>query len=204
MNAPTRDLKAKIWERDELDWYVEPVIATEQLLKVEGFIGVVWDPACGAGNIIEACRRVGLDAVGSDIKQRVARRPSWFLREFDFLKEEPKFDGDLAPNIICNPPFFRAKGAEAFIRRSLAFARGKVAVFVDIRFLAGSERANGLFSDHPPARIWVVTPRVSCPPGSYLAAGNKAGNGSSDWVWLVWDLTAPRTATTFHWLRAVA
>jgi hypothetical protein len=32
--------------------------------------------------------------------------------------------------------------------------------------------------------------------------GNKAEGGTANWVWLVFDLTAPRTATTFHWLSA--
>ena len=100
-----------------------------------------------------------------------------------------------------NPPFVRAKGAEAFIRKALALASGKVAAFVDIRFIASAKRANGLFADFPPCRIWVVIPRPSCPPGSYLEAGNKAGGGTADWCWIVWDKTAPTQATHFGWLR---
>ena len=150
----TRERKSKIWERDPLDWYQEPTMATEALLEVERFVGPVWDPCCGGGNI------------------------------------------------VMNPPFFRAKGAEAFIRKALSLATGKVCAFVDIRFIAGAERANGLFAEHCPHRIWIITPRVSCPPGEYLAAGHKAGNGSSDWCWLVWDLTAPKVRTSqTGWLR---
>ena len=66
---------------------------------------------------------------------------------------------------------------------------------------AAQARANGLFAEFPPFRIWIVTPRVSCPPGTYLAAGTKAGNGSSDWCWMVWDLTAPPSPTRVDWLR---
>jgi hypothetical protein len=192
----TRALNAKIWERGDLDFYVEPPRATEQLLAVERFVGHIWDPSCGGGNILDAALARGYGVVGTDIKKRCDRH--WFRGEHDFLAwDQPS----LAQNIVCNPPFFRAKGAEAFIVKALQLAVGKVAMFVDIRFLAGDARANGLFDEHPPSRIWVVTPRVSCPPGEWLAAGNKAGNGSSDWCWLIYDLTAPIGPTTFGWLK---
>ena len=139
-------------------------------------------------------RRVCTSA--SDIVRRVDRW--WFRRECDFLESD---GAPLAQNIVTNPPFFKAKGAEAFIRKAIELATGKVAVFVDIRFLAGAERAQGLFADHPPHRIWIVTPRVSCPPGAYLAAGNKAGGGSSDWCWLVWSVCDPYNGTSMGWLR---
>ena len=198
MNAPTRDLKAKVWERDALDWYVEDGKVSDALFGVERFVGHIWDPACGGGNILEAALRAGYEVVGSDIQRRTTR--VWFRGERDFLATEES----LAQNIVCNPPFFRAKGAEAFIRKALTLAKGKVAMFLDIRFLAGAERANGLFADHPPHRVWIVTPRVSCPPGDYLAAGNKAGNGSSDWCWCVWDMTAPPAVNSeLRWLRGV-
>jgi|SRR6185312_4665094 len=193
----TRALNAKVWKRDELDWYVEPPRATKALLSVETFLGPVRDPCCGQGNIVSELLASGYAATGSDVVDRTGRA-SWFAGEIDFLT-----CGGRLENICMNPPFFRAKGAEAFIRKALCIAKGKVAAFVDIRFLAGSDRAQGLFSEHPPHRIWVVTPRVSCPPGTYLAAGNKAGNGSSDWCWLVWDRTAPRPyASAFHWLTS--
>jgi len=187
--------QAHVWQRDSLDWYVEPESVTRDLLSVESFVGTVWDPACGGGNIVRAVLASGGEAFGTDIVQRPGEFP--FAGCFDFLKQGSGF----VSNIVMNPPFFRAKGAEAFIRHALAITKGKVAAFVDIRFLAGFERATGLFAEHPPARVWIVTPRVSCPPGDYLAAGGKAGNGSSDWCWLVWDRTLPPSATQIGWLR---
>ena len=191
--------KAHVWERDQLDWYVEPPAATEALLTVERFAGRVFDPCCGQGNIVRTLIDCGVQAYGSDIRQRVWPQPSWFVAEADFLAGDANGPH---PNIVMNPPFFRAKGAEAFIRHAIGQASAKVAAFVDVRFLAGADRANGLFAEHPPHRIWVITPRVSCPPGSFLADGGKAGNGSSDWCWLVWDLTAPAPVRSeFGWLR---
>lgn len=191
-------LQAHVWARDEHDWYVEPVRATQALLSVERFVGEVYDPACGGGNIVTTLRTAGYLAFGTDIVERVTGPVIWFRGVHDFLSAERSLFA--APNIVMNPPFFRAKGAEAFIRKALTLARGKVAAFVDIRFLAGGERASGLYAELPPNRVWIITPRVSCPPGTYLAGGGKAGNGSSDWCWLVWDLTAPRADTRVGWI----
>lgn len=197
----TQERKAKqahVWARDGLDWYVEPAEATRALLRVERFIGRTLDPACGRGNIVRALRDAGYDAVGSDIKRRVAAGTEWFVGEFDFLSIE----GVTYHNICMNPPFYKAKGAEAFIRRALAMVPGKVAAFVDLKFLAGSGRANGIYRELPPHRIWIVTPRPSCPPGEYLEAGGKAGGGTADYCWLVWDNASPSRATVTDWLRA--
>lgn len=189
--------KAHVWAQDPLQWYVEPESVTRQLLTVERFVGQVLDPCCGQGNIVRAMIDCGVVAKGSDI---VCRAPgeNWFLGERDFLQSHVVGWS----NIVMNPPFFRAKGAENFIRHALTQASAKVAAFVDIRFLTGAERANGLFAEHPPHRIWMVTPRVSCPPGAYLAAGNKAAGGTADWCWMVWDLTAPPAGISqIGWLR---
>ena len=192
--------KAHIWKRDALDWYVEPPRATDALISVEGFSGPVWDPACGQGNIVETLRAAGFNAYGTDLELRHGGA-QWWAGCHDFLAQED-YLLSLAPNIVMNPPFFRGKGAEAFIRRALDLAAAKVAAFVDVRFLTGAARAKGLYADHPPDRIWIVTPRVSCPPGEYLEAGNKAGGGTADYCWMVWDLTSPHQGTFLGWLRA--
>lgn len=189
---------AHVWLRDKHDWYVEPTAATEALLKVEAFIGTVWDPACGQGNVIAAFEGRN-PLMGSDIVQRTAAR--WFAGPSDFLALDPQNMAARVENIVTNPPFFRGQGTDAFIRKALEIATAKVAVFTDIRFLAGGGRARGLYRECPPDRIWIVTPRVSCPPGSYLAAGGKASGGSADWCWLVWDRTAPHSDTRLGWLH---
>lgn len=200
MDQVVREKKARIWQRDELDWYVEPIEATTALLQVERFTGYVLDPACGTGNIVRAFVAAGYGSkvYGSDIVRRVARPfPSWWVGESDFLA-----DGLRSNNIVTNPPFFGGKGTESFIRRALAVTSGKVAIFTDIRFLAGGKRARGLWSEFPPHRVWIVTPRVSCPPGEYLANGGKAEGGSADWCWLIWDRTAPpATESRIGWLH---
>ncbi|WP_420408660.1 hypothetical protein [Hoeflea sp.] len=188
---------AHLWERDGLDWYVEPEVATAKLLSKERFVGPIHDPSCGGGNIVRACIEAGYDASGSDIVTRVDPEEPWFLGEYDFLttSEVPTF-----ANVVMNPPFFRAKGAEAFIRKAISVTRGKVCAFVDVKFLAGTGRANGLFSEHKPTRIWIITPRVSCPPGEYLLRGGKASGGTADWCWIVWDMSTSSGSTELGWL----
>ncbi|TDX61951.1 hypothetical protein EDE12_11252 [Methylosinus sp. sav-2] len=201
--ASARTRKSHVWKRDALDWYVEETRASAALFEVERFVGAIWDPACGGGNICDEAARRGYIVVGSDIARRVENKVWWSRTGTrDFLTDA---SAPLAPNIVVNPPFFRGKGTEAFIRKALALARGKVAVFASIGFLAGDARASGLYTEHTPHRIWHVTPRVSCPPGEWLAEGNKAGGGTDDWVWLVWDLTAPCVSfAQTGWLRKSA
>ena len=215
--APTRAKKAKVWARADLEWYVEPERVTTQLLAVERFPGVTWDPCCGGGNVLRALVAAGMVCLGTDLVRRpqlaggdaLTNVSDLFAAEHDFRAGSMgwtpfTFLGawpGAALNLVFNPPFYRAQGTEAFIRRALSVATGKVAAFVDLRFLAGDGRARGLFASHPPTRIWIITPRPSCPPGTYLAEGHEAGNGASDWCWLVWDLTAPQHGTTTDWLR---
>lgn len=189
--------QAHVFARDDLDWYVEPQDCTTALLAVERFQGAVWDPCCGGGNILRAVAAAGLWAIGTDLACRGCV-PGW-RGERDFLDFSP--EEFQAANIIMNPPFGRGLKAEAFIRHALAHpALAKLAVFLDLKFLASYGRACGLYAEHPPSRVYILAPRPSCPPGAYLAAGNKAGGGTADWCWVVWDRTAPATPTTMHWL----
>ena len=189
--------KSHVWEKAEHDWYIEPVKASIGLFCHERFIGGIWDPSCGQGNILEAAIKCGYGnrITGTDL---VRRRDRWFITGgIDFLS----YDGQpKAQNIVCNPPFGRGATAEKFIRKALALATGKVAMFVEVRFLGGKARAQGLFAEVPPSRIWQITPRQSCPPGTFLQAGGKASGGTADHVWIVWDMSAPEGDTTWRWM----
>lgn len=188
---------AQIFERGDLDWYQEPARCTTQLLTVERFTGSVHDPCCGAGTIPNALIGHGYQATGSDIAYRgTGNVPTWWLEPQDFLADRRQYR-----NIAMNPPYFSGKGTEAFIRHALTVASEKVCVFVDRRFLTGKTRANGLYAEHPPTRVWEITPRPSCPPGEWLATGNVAGGGTQDFCWLVWDLTSSAGRTALGWLK---
>ncbi len=182
--------QAQIFERDELDWYVEPARVTAQLLAEEAFSGSVHDPCCGTGSIVLGLIESGYAATGSDVRNRLSEPASWWDGTRDFLVDTRRHE-----NLCMNPPYFSGKGTEAFIRHALEVT------FVDRRFLTGKTRASGLWLEHPPARVWEITPRPSCPPGEWLAAGNAAGGGTADYCWLVWSLTEPYAGTRLGWLR---
>lgn len=185
-----------VWERGDNDWYVEPLRCTHQLCAVEKFVGRIFDPCCGGGNIVKALIAEGYQATGSDIVDR-AGSPPWFIGVSDFLESYVA----RCDNIVMNPPFFKGKGTESFIRKALTITRGKVCAFTEARFLGGKGRANGLYSEFPPSRVYFVTPRPSCPPGKFLQDGGEAKGGTPDYVWLVWDMSRPATTTEFGWLR---
>lgn len=202
--ADARAKNTHSFDRDEDEWYVEPRSVTTQLLAVESFPGTIYDPACGRGNVVEAINEAAgyQKALGTDLINRFHEGlPNWHRGTLDFLAGSVA-DLPGADSIVMNPPFGKAKLAEAFIRRALKVARYKVAVFVDVRFLGGAKRASGLFAERCPSRVWYITPRPSCPPGHYILDGGKVGGGTADYCWLVYDLTAPRPSTyQGGWLR---
>lgn len=203
MPEESRPKNKRIFARAEDDWYVEPERVTSQLLSRERFAGTTWDPACGQGNALYALLNAGFNAVGSDITDRRAAwlrsgHPERFYAG-DFLDPATRWPW-VADNIVTNPPYGRAAKAEAFIRRALDLVPGKVAVFVEMRFLGAHKRASGLFAERPPSRLYFVLPRPSCPPGAYIAAGGKVGGGEADYVWIVWDNAAPASGTQAFWL----
>ena len=195
MSAPV-----KVHDRAADEWFAEPQWASALLLQHETFGPVVWDPACGGGNICKAVMASGRRALGSDIVRRNEEEDhSWWRGTCDFLTWSHRYD--LMLDIITNPPFFRAAGTESFIRHALTMNVSKVAIFTDIKFLASQRRAAGLFVDHPPSRVWIHARRPSCLPGEFIAAGNEAKGSTADWCWLVWERGASEGLTQLGWLR---
>ncbi len=52
----------------------------------------------------------------------------------------------------------------------------------------------------PLARVWLMTPRPSMPPGHTITAGEKPGGGKVDFCWLVWTKGRIGPAD-LRWLR---
>lgn len=177
------------YPRDPHDWYVEPTRATVTLLTRETFPGWTHDPCCGRGNIVETMGAHACMVTGSDLVQRVSA--PWFVGCGDFL-EHPRTYAGLADNIVFNPPFYRATGAETAIRNALATVRGKVAAFVNIRFLMSGGRARGLWRDHPANVTYLLSDRPSCPPGHLYDPEVEASGGTDDFCWVVWHAAPDR------------
>lgn len=153
--------------REKDDYYPTPPHATEALLRVESFLGAVWEPACGQGDISRTLEAAGYSVVSTDLVNRGYGTP-----RIDFLMERES----QAPNIVTNPPF---KMAEDFARHALSMAPHKVAFLLRLNFLEGIARRDVL---ERLARVWVFSKRLT------MVANSTDGKGGMiAYAWFVWD-----------------
>jgi hypothetical protein len=175
------------WHREEHEHYVEPEWCSRRLFDVERFEGAIWDPACGFGRIPQAAIAAGHITAATDIVDRGYYGNSFFgIR--DFIGCDERWD-----NIVSNPPFdiFRP-----FAETALRVARRKVALIWLTRTLPAAR----WLQDTPLAKVLLLTPRPSMPPGYVIASGGKPGGGKQDFCWLIWD-HAHKGAPTIGWLH---
>src|SRR5208337_3210851 len=181
---------AHLWQRDPLDYYVEPFFCSERLFQEIKFSGPLYDPACGSGRIVKAARAAGYQCVGSDIVRR--SEFCWF--EADFLMRPI---GAACPGtIVSNPPF---KHAQAFVERALEVATHEIAMLLPANWRTGDRRSRWL--EQTPLRLILdITPRPSMPPGAVIEAGEDPGGGREDFCWMIWSKShiGPYTG---GWLR---
>jgi hypothetical protein len=172
---------ANIFRRDLHSHYVEPAWCSAKLFQVEDFGAPgarILDPACGWGRILESARDAGFSVVGSDLIDR--RDDPHAFSDFrfsicDFLKSSPVRS---AWSVVCNPPFDHI---QEFCERAIEIATFKAAMLLPLRRLPAAHWLERL----PLQRIYLLTPRPSMPPASYIAAGKKPGGGSQDYCWII-------------------
>lgn len=181
-----KKLDAHIWQREANEHYVEPKWCSTRLFAEEAFEGGVYDPCCGFGTIILSALDAGLKGYGSDLIDRgwdSSRTPHDFLSSGDEQHD----------NIVCNPPF---NIAAEFALHALKLTRRKIAMV----FPTARLNAAHWLHDTPLARVWLMTPRPSMPPGHTITAGKKPGCGKMDFCWLVWSIGRVGPAD-LRWLR---
>ena len=174
-----RSKAAHIFERVDADHYVEPSWVSARLFAVEKFASRIHDPACGWGTILQSAQAAGYRIEGSDI---VRRRNGFVFDVFtkqDFLRVSAHDEPSSEVSIVCNPPFDQV---EKFCRKACTLA-GKVAMIMPVRRLNAAHWLEEL----PLQKIYLLTPRPSMPPGSWLAAGNGAGGGTVDFCWIIFS-----------------
>lgn len=188
---------AHLWERHPDDWYVEEVAPTTELLKVEAFLGAIWDPCCGRAHVLAAAQAAGYEVFGSDIKDRARVVDVPFI-----VAPFAMFPCALAPNVIMNPPYLDGGGIEQFVRQAMSYREvRKIAVFAPSKFLWGQNRALYFYRKCEPARVYMITPRPSAPPGPvWEQAPEEVGGGSEDFCWLIWE----RDEASGSWMGAEA
>jgi hypothetical protein len=162
-----------IFDRDDNDFYVEPAWCSERLFAVEPFAGLIWDPAAGSGTIPRAAGAAGLSEFASDIADHGCGA------RHDFLTASAPTE---AFNVVTNPPFQLAR---AFVERALTLGAVKTAIIFPTARLNAARWLKPL----PLAKVYLLTPRPSMPPGEVIARGEKPGGGKTDFCWLVFDRT---------------
>jgi hypothetical protein len=176
--------KSHIYEREQYGHYVEPSWCSERLFQVEIFSGPILDPFAGFGTIPEAAKAAGHRVFAADIVDR--GYPG--CRVQDFLKREA-----VPPSIVGNPDF---DYVEDFVRHALATGAEKIALICPVARLNAARWLREL----PLKRIWLLSPRPSMPPGSYIAAGGKPKGGRVDFCWLIFE-RGYRGHPEIHWLH---
>jgi len=135
------------YERVKNDAYYTPAWCTEALLRNVEFIGTVWEPAAGNGQMVDVLEAAGLKVYASDIAPT-----SHGIVALDFLSTSPfPLDSNRPAgvrHIVTNPPY---QNAQIFIERALAVAlyvEGKVAMLLRNEYDSASTRQH-LFGDCP-------------------------------------------------------
>lgn len=165
------------------DFFPTPRWATYALADNESFSGDIWECACGDGAMSRVLEDTGASVFSSDLFDR-----GYGESNLDFLTPTRT-----AANIITNPPY---NCAEGFVASGIEHADQKFALLLRLAFLEGANRANTIFSKHPPARVWVFSERITF----YPSGVEPKGSGTTAYAWFVWDKDAPGT-TELKWFK---
>lgn len=164
------------------DFFPTPAWATHALIDNEKFDGGIWECACGDGAMSNVLNQAS-DVTSSDMYNR-----GYGDAGVDFLEANWQAD-----NIVTNPPY---NAAESFAANGVKLARKKFALLLRLAFLEGANRANTIFSNTPPSRVWVFSERITF----YPAGAVQQGSGTTAYAWFVWDKDAP-TETQLKWFK---
>lgn len=135
----------------------------------------IHDPACGEGRIVEAARRAGYVATGSDLVDR-----GYGTGGIDFYKDRTP-----RSSLVCNPPYGQ-EAAEAFLAHGFeVVARGEIAIIVTTPFVCCQHRYHRFYAKTPPGLILPIWKRPSMPPGD---SNSPPRNGTADYLWLLWQI----------------
>jgi hypothetical protein len=166
------------YARQERDLYRTPAAVTAALLDHVSFAPVLFEPACGHGDLMKVAQQRGYVVHAADIlpigvpDAKVA----------DFLTGPVPFAGPF--DIVTNPPGgVQGRKAVAFIERALALTQpwgGKVAMLLGRDFDSGKTRTH-LFRDHAAfAATIVLLDRI-------VWFEPRIASSSANHAWFLWD-----------------
>lgn len=165
------------------DFFPTPKWATHALIDNEKFEGDIWESACGNGAMSKVLENAARSVHSSDLYDR-----GFGEAGVDFLEVDRRAD-----NIVTNPPY---NAAEGFVRSGVKLARRKFALLLRLAFLEGANRANTIFAETPPSRVWVFSERITF----YPAGAIQQGSGTTAYAWFIWDKDASN-GTELKWFK---
>jgi hypothetical protein len=179
MSLNTGNAKAPLSARGD-DLYETPSVAVHALLKAEDLSGIIWEPACGPGAIVQVLRDAGhrvhaTDLVDYDCPESEAR--------VDFLMERhPPFH---IGTLVTNPPF---KLAAQFVRHALLLGVPKVVMLLRLAFLE-SEGRSDILNSGLLARVYVFRNRLPMMHRSGRGTqATKTNSSAMSFAWFIWEL----------------
>lgn len=175
-------MSGRVEPRDSLDFFPTPAWGTRALCEyilpqfdLEFRLGMVWEPACGEGHMVEVLAEYFHDAIGSDVHDYGRGYPvgSFVGVGADVMKLNS------APQwIITNPPF---NLAEEFVRRALVTATVGVAMLARTTFIESDTRFP-LFSG--------IAFAANCPFASRLpmvqGQWDPKASSATSYAWFIW------------------
>ncbi len=164
--------------REPMDNYPTPDIAVLSLLENETFDGVVWEPACGSGNIARHFK----NCIATDIRYDNV----YGKTGIDFLNEYRRVN-----HIVTNPPY---RLAQQFVEHALECVDGKVAMLCKLAFLEGKARYS-LFKQHPVRTVYVFSKRLPLTK----EGDSRKQSSMIPFAWFVWD-KGYQGKTTVDWI----
>lgn len=183
-------------EREENDFYATPPIATKTLVNYineyypEIKEKVIWECACGKGDISKVLIENGYKVTSSDI---IDRGYGVCGEEMNFLESKLKIDY----NIITNPPY---KYAKEFVEKAMELITDDnyCCMLLKLTFLEGKKRYD-MFKKYPPMKVLVFSDRINCALGGDFENTNENG-GAVCYAWYIWK-KGYQGKTEIDWLR---
>lgn len=151
--------------RKEDDFYPTPAECTIALLNNFCFPGIIWEAACGTGEMAEILINAGHNVIATDLIDR-----GYGICNTDFLMETEK----RANCLITNPPF---NLAEKFIRKCKELEIETFALLLKSQYWHAAKRTK-LFNEITPSKILAMNWRPDFTGG---------GGPTMDCIWCLWQ-----------------
>ena len=170
--------KTSKYPRLPREFYPENSWCSEALFREEHFpLGIVFDPFCGSGRILDAASRIGKKTIGSDIHPQVKGR----AHRISTADASKRGMFTINAHTVTNPPFVLADDMLEKMRCGLP---AKCAIFLRLSALQGKSK---LLEKLPLSMVWVLRPRPAClPPDKRVERVERVG-GQVDFAWFCFD-----------------